>query len=87
MTAETRGPVTNLVVAERLDESVCLLKPAVHEQSDADGETSEDLLVLGLLRVGDHVLYGGLRLRAELDEPHGDAGGLAGDCVILKLTG
>ena len=74
----------NLVVAERLDEGVGLLQPAVHEQGDADSQASEDLLVLSLLCVGDHVLDGCLGLGAELNEAHGDAGSLAGHCIVLR---
>ena len=37
---------------EALNQGVCHLKPAVHDQGDADRQTLQDLLVLGLLELG-----------------------------------
>jgi hypothetical protein len=45
--------------------------------------TPEDLLVLCLLSVGDHVLNGGGRVAAQLGEAHGQASSLPSHCIIL----
>ncbi len=45
--------------------------------------TPEDLLVLCLLSVGDHVLNGGGGVAAQLSEAHGQPSSLPSHCIVL----
>ena len=45
--------------------------------------TSEDLLVLSLLGVGDHVLYSGGGLAPQLGQSHSQPSSLTSHCVVL----
>ena len=72
-----------LVSGQALDQGVGLLQPAVHDEGDADSEPPQNLLVLGLLGVGHHVLDGPTGLASQLTEPHGQTCSLASDSVVL----
>ena len=63
-----QNDMTNLVSAEALDEGVGLLHAAVHHHGDADGQATQDLLVLRLLGVAHHVLDGLGRFGAQHDQ-------------------
>ena len=75
-----------LVSGQTLDQGVSLLKPAVHDEGDSDGEPAQNLLGLGLLSVRHHVFDGPAGLAPELTEPHSQTCSLASDSVVLVET-
>ena len=72
-----------LVSGQTLDQGVSLLQSAIHDEGDADSEPTQDLLVLGLLGVGHHILNGPTGLASQLTEPHGQTCSLASDSIVL----
>lgn len=78
------GRETHSVTEKGLDQSVGHLIPAVHDERDTNGETTDDLLVLRLVRVLEHLVDGLLRARAEHDESHRISSGLSCDGRIVE---
>jgi hypothetical protein len=75
--------INHLVITQGLDERVCFFQTSIHEECDADGQPSQDLLVLSLLCVGHHVLDRGLGLRTKLNQTHRKSGGLTCHGIVL----
>jgi hypothetical protein len=82
---EEKGSGETHGVAEKvLDERVGYLFPAIHDERDTNGETANDLLVLRLVRVLQHLVDGLLRARAEHDEAHRVTSGLSCDGRVVE---
>lgn len=62
-----------LVSTKAFNEGICLLHASIHHHGNTHGQTAEDLLVLRLLGIADHVLDGLGRLWAQHDEAEGKA--------------
>ena len=76
--------LNHLVASEAVDQTVGLLLAPVHRHGDADSEAAEDLLVLCLLSVGDHVLDRHRRLGAEHHQAHRNASGLTCNNIFIN---
>jgi len=66
----------NLLVKQRCDQCVGLLLAPVHAQRDADGESADDLLMGGVVRVAQHLLDRLGRRRAKHQQTHRQGGRL-----------
>jgi hypothetical protein len=82
-----KNRITHLIGRQCLDEPIRLLLLAVHQEAEADGEAANDLLVLRLVRVHEHLVDGLLGRGPEHDQAHGVARGLAGDCAVVVQDG
>mmetsp|Transcript_21639 Transcript_21639/g.51697 ORF Transcript_21639/g.51697 Transcript_21639/m.51697 type:complete len:609 (-) Transcript_21639:893-2719(-) len=67
-----------LVVRHLLHNGIRHFLPAKHDESEANGEASDDLLVLSVVRIVQH-LHALLRGAPGLEQAHGDAGSLPRD--------
>lgn len=72
-----------LVSAKAFNEGICLLHASIHHQSNTHGQTAEDLLMLRLLGVANHVLNGLGRLWTQHNEAEGQACSFT--CDIIRF--
>ena len=73
-----------LLCHEQLDHIIRLLLTAVEDERETDRKTTDDLLVLGLPRVSQHLLRTGRVRRAEHDETQGVPSSLTSDSGVSE---
>jgi hypothetical protein len=69
---------------ESIDDIVGVLLLSIKEEADANCKTPDDLLVLGFVRILQHLFQCLIRRGAEHDETHGVACSLASHSAVIE---
>lgn len=75
---------TDLLGQKLLDHFIRCLRLSVHQEGDPDRESTNDLFVLSLVSVLQHLVQRLFRCGSQHDETHGVSRSFSGHCRVLE---